>query len=101
MAIKFGRPIESKTRFVPVEAAQSTPLDLSHRPRRLRRTAWIRRMVQENVLTTADLIWPFFLTEGTAQRVPISSMPGIDRLSVEEAVREAVRAKTLGIPCIA
>ena len=55
MAIKFGRPLESKTRFVPVEKpAAAASLDLPQRPRRLRRAEWIRRLVRENVLTADD-----------------------------------------------
>jgi porphobilinogen synthase len=102
MAIKFGRPLESKTRFVPVERqATSAPLDLAQRPRRLRRTEWIRRLVRENTLTTDDLIWPIFLVDGGNLRVPVASMPGIERVSVDEVVREAERAAKLKIPCIA
>jgi porphobilinogen synthase len=59
MAIKYGRPIEPRARFVPVEGkrrVQPEPLDLAVRPRRNRRSEWTRRMVRENVLTTDDLI---------------------------------------------
>jgi porphobilinogen synthase len=102
MAIKFGRPLESKTRFVPVERqATSAPLDLAQRPRRLRRADWIRRLVRENALSTDDLIWPIFLADGSKSRVPVASMPGIDRVSIDELVREADRAAKLKIPCIA
>ncbi len=105
MAIKFGRPIEARTRFMPVEAeapADGAPrLDLPSRPRRNRRAEWARRLVRETVLTTDDLIWPIFLMEGHGTRMPIASMPGIERLSVDEAVRAAVRAAKLAIPCIA
>jgi porphobilinogen synthase len=105
MAIKFGRPIESRTHFVPIEAkgpAQDTPqLNLPVRPRRNRRAEWTRRMVRENVLTTDDLIWPLFLTAGDNVRIPVPSMPGVDRLSVDQAVRAAERAAELRIPCIA
>jgi len=105
MAIKFGRPLESRTRFTPVEpAAQAVvaePLDLQRRLRRNRRTEWARRMVRENVLTTDDLIWPLFIADGVGTRTPVPSMPGVDRLSVDEAVREAERAARLSIPCIA
>src|ERR1700742_5020240 len=58
-------------------------------------------MVRENVLTADDLIWPLFVVEGTKTRVPVASMPGVDRLSADEAVREAERAAKLDIPCIA
>ena len=103
MAIKYGRPIESRVRVVPVEAkdrADAAPsLDLATRPRRNRRTEWARRMVRENVLTTDDLIWPLFVAEG--RRAPVASMPGVDRLSVDDVVREVERAAKLTIPCIA
>ena len=102
MAIKFGRPIENKTRLVPVDAAANgPPLDLTHRPRRLRRSEWARRLVRENELTASDLIWPVFVAGGTKSRTPVAAMPGVDRLSVDEIVREAERAAKLAIPCIA
>jgi porphobilinogen synthase len=53
------------------------------------------------VLTTDDLIWPLFIVEGTKKRIPVDSMPGVERLSVDEAVRAAVRAAELTIPCLA
>ena len=66
MAIKFGRPLESKVRVVPVKsearAKEAPALDLTSRPRRNRRTDWARRLVREHVLTADDLIWPVFLT---------------------------------------
>jgi porphobilinogen synthase len=104
MAIKFGRSIESRARITPVEATpfqSAVRLDLASRPRRNRRAEWSRRLVRETVLTTDDLIWPLFLTAENGKRIPIASMPGIDRLSVDEAVREAERAAKLEIPCIA
>ncbi len=104
MAIKFGRPIENKTRFVPVEpgtAADGGPLDLPTRPRRLRRAEWMRRMVRENVLTTDDLIWPVFVVDGSKVRTAIPSMPGVERLSIDEMLRAAEQAARLAIPCLA
>jgi len=77
------------------------PLDIAHRPRRNRKAEWTRRLVRENVLTTDDLIWPLFLVEGRKLRVPVAAMPGVERLSVDEAVREAARAVELEIPAIA
>jgi porphobilinogen synthase len=71
------------------------------RPRRTRRTDWSRRLVRENTLTVDDLIWPLFLTDGTGLRQPVAAMPGVDRLSVDQAVREAERAARLGIPALA
>jgi porphobilinogen synthase len=101
MAIKFGRPLERKTRVVPIEQPPAMPLDLAHRPRRLRQSEWLRRMVRENVLTTSDLIWPIFVVDGKTKRTPIPSMPGVDRLSIDEAAREVERAAKLTIPCVA
>jgi porphobilinogen synthase len=105
MAIKFGRPLEAKVRFSPVEADRpgraGLPLDLTTRPRRNRRTDWVRRLVRENVLTADDLIWPLFLVDGVGARIAVASMPGVERLSVDEAVRDAERAARLRIPCIA
>ena len=101
MAIKFGRPIEM--RDTPRrEATLSAPsLDLAIRPRRNRKAEWARRMVRENVLTTDDLIWPLFVSDGHNKRTAVASMPGVERLSVDQAVREAERAVKLDIPCIA
>ncbi len=76
-------------------------LDLAHRPRRNRKAEWARRLVSEHVLTANDLIWPLFLIEGEKKRIPVAAMPGVDRLSVDEAVREAERAVKLDIPAIA
>src|SRR5277367_6798601 len=101
MAIKFGRPLEH-SRLTPVETQKPAEnLDLSVRPRRNRRAEWTRRMVRENVLTADDLIWPLFLVDGTGVRAPVDSMPGVDRLSVDQAVRAAERAAELSIPCLA
>jgi porphobilinogen synthase len=105
MAIKFGRPLERKIGFVPVEAESSevarNPLDLTVRMRRNRRSEWARRMVRESVLTADDLIWPLFVMDGDNARTPVPSMPCVDRLSVDQVVREAERAAKLAIPCIA
>src|SRR5271170_5680126 len=81
--------------------AASHRLDLTHRPRRNRKAEWARRLVAEHVLTASDLIWPLFLIDGDRRRVPVAAMPGVDRLTVEEAVREAERAVNLKIPAIA
>ena len=76
-------------------------LDLVHRPRRNRKAEWSRRLVRENVLTTNDLIWPLFLIEGEKRREPVASLPGVERFSVDEAVREAEKAAKLGVPALA
>jgi porphobilinogen synthase len=83
------------------ETAVGPRLNLTSRPRRNRKADWARRLVAENVLTAADLIWPIFLVEGTKGRQPVAAMPGVDRLTVDEAVREAERAVALDIPAIA
>ena len=101
MAIKFGRPLE-RVRPSALEAqAPAERLDLAIRPRRNRRAEWSRRMVRENVLTTDDLIWPLFLVDGTHVRAPVATMPDVERLSVDQAVRAAERAAKLAIPCLA
>jgi porphobilinogen synthase len=71
------------------------------RLRRNRRHAWSRALVAEHRLSPADLIWPVFVQDGKAKRSPIASMPGVDRLSVDELVKDARRAAKLGIPVIA
>jgi porphobilinogen synthase len=71
------------------------------RPRRLRRTPWIRSMVAETRLGVADLIWPLFIREGTDVNEPVASLPGVSRLSVDRAVEAAREAADLGIPCLA
>jgi porphobilinogen synthase len=101
MAIKFGRPIEMRDVSRRDTASTSPALDLTLRPRRNRKAEWARRMVREHVLTTDDLIWPLFVTAGHNHRAPVASMPGVDRLSVDQTVREAERAMKLNIPCIA
>ena len=70
------------------------------RMRRLRQSPWIRSLVAEHVLTPADLVWAVFVHDGDG-RVPVGSLPGIDRLSVKEAALAAKRAESLGIPAIA
>src|SRR3954451_5725464 len=80
--------------------SQAPALALTNRPRRNRKSDWTRRLVRENVLTTGDLIWPLFLIEGERRRDPVAAMPGVERVTVDEAVREAERAAQLGIPAI-
>lgn len=101
MAIKFGRPIEMRDVARNVATSTTPTLDLTIRPRRNRKAEWARRLVRENVLTTNDLIWPLFVVEGEKTRSTVVSMPGVDRLSVDEIVRDAERAAKLNIPCLA
>jgi len=70
------------------------------RLRRLRQASWIRELTAENTLTPADLIWSIIIHDGDAPRIPVESMPGVDRLNVEEAAKAAARARELGIPAI-
>ena len=62
------------------------------RMRRMRRDDFSRRLMRENVLTVNDLIWPVFVLEGENQRETISSMPGVERLSIDLLVQEAREA---------
>ena len=71
------------------------------RMRRTRMRDWSRRLVAEARLSTDDLIWPLIVIDGERKRVPVESMPGVERLSVDEAVRAAEEAAKLGIPAIA
>ena len=73
----------------------------TRRLRRNRRDAFSRALVRENTLTTSHLIYPMFVLEGHSEREAVSSMPGIERLSIDLIVKQAERAYTLGIPAIA
>ena len=101
MAIKFGRPIEMRDAPLREVATHAASLDLVTRMRRNRKSEWTRRLVRENVVTTDDLIWPLFVMDGDNKRTAIASMPGVERLSIDQAVRDAERAMKLTIPCIA
>lgn len=69
--------------------------------RRMRRDEFSRRLMRETTLTAADLIYPLFILEGQKRREPVMSMPGVERLSIDELVREAETAAHLGIPAVA
>ena len=71
------------------------------RMRRLRASAFSRSLVRETGLTPADFIFPVFVLEGSGQREPIPSMPGIERLSIDLLVQQARELVQLGIPAIA
>jgi porphobilinogen synthase len=71
------------------------------RLRRLRQADWTRRLVRESTLTPADLIWSMVVHDGEDARVPVPSLPGVERLNVREAAKAAVQARALGIPAIA
>jgi len=70
------------------------------RLRRLRQNDWVRRLVRETTLAPSDLIWTLVVHEGEG-RIPVASMPGVERLSIAEVRRAAVEARALGIPAIA
>ena len=70
------------------------------RLRRLRQADWTRRLVRETTLSPSDLIWSMVVHEGEGV-IPVASMPGVERLSVKDAAKAAVRARDLGIPAIA
>ncbi|ANQ43113.1 delta-aminolevulinic acid dehydratase [Gluconobacter oxydans] len=71
------------------------------RPRRNRHDAFTRRLVQENRLHVDDLIWPIFVCEGENQRQKVSSMPGVERVSLDNLVEHVRPAVELGIPAVA
>ena len=73
----------------------------SVRMRRMRHDDFSRRLMRENVVTPNDLILPVFVIEGTGLREPVPSMPGVDRLSIDELLKVAGECVELGIPMIA
>jgi porphobilinogen synthase len=73
----------------------------SARPRRLRQSDWVRRLVREHRLSADDLIWALVVHDGAEDEIPVAAMPGVARLSVSAAAKAAKRAEKLGIPAIA
>ncbi|MDP0560876.1 MAG: porphobilinogen synthase [Candidatus Endonucleobacter sp. (ex Gigantidas childressi)] len=71
------------------------------RPRRMRCDDFSRRLMRENRLSTDDLIYPVFVLEGQGQRSHCAAMPGIERLSIDELIKDAEEWVELGIPAIA
>jgi len=69
--------------------------------RRMRRDDFSRRLMRETTVTAADFIYPVFVMEGTKQRVAVPSMPGVERVSVDELVRDAEAVAQLGVPAMA
>jgi porphobilinogen synthase len=70
------------------------------RMRRLRKTGVLRDMVRETELSPAHLVYPMFVQLGEGERTPIESMPGIDRVSISQAVEEAGAVHDLGVPAV-
>jgi porphobilinogen synthase len=73
----------------------------AHRPRRMRRDDWSRRLMQENHLSANDLIYPVFLLEGKGQSQAVASMPGVNRVSLDLLLPVAQECVDLGIPVLA
>ena len=71
------------------------------RPRRNRKYAWSRDLVRENSLSVKDLIWPLFVQEGKNTATDVSSMPGVQRYTIDLIIENAAKAVELGIPAIA
>ena len=81
----------------PVASTATEPLELTHRPRRLRRSAAMRSLVRETRLSPDSLIYPLFVCEGQGVRREVPSMPGVFQLSVDEAVTETAAAARDGV----
>jgi porphobilinogen synthase len=71
-----------------------------HRPRRLRRTELLRSFIRETRLSPEGFVYPLFVCHGKGVRKEVRSMPGVFNLSVDEAVKEAREAKSLGVPSV-
>jgi porphobilinogen synthase len=93
MPADFPRPMS--------ETHRPTPAFPMTRLRRVRSAEWSRRLVAEHRLSPADLILPLFVIEGEGKREPVSSMPGVERHTVDMAVRMAMDAAQAGIPAVA
>ncbi len=81
--------------------SENFKLDLIHRPRRLRRTASLRALVEETQLRPADFIAPLFVVDGRGSPEPVSSMPGVLRRNVADLVKECRALFKLGVPAVA
>ena len=83
-----------------VEEFKEGPV-MPQRMRRMRRDVFSRRLMRENTVTANDLIYPMFIVEGKGQRQAVASMPGVERVSIDELIKEAAEALELGIPALA
>src|SRR5688500_15894918 len=86
--------------MIMTDRISSTIRPLPARPRRLRLSASMRRMVRETRLDPADFIYPLFIRPGEGIRKPIMSMPGQAQLSIDTAIEEVREAAGLGIPAV-
>jgi len=76
-------------------------MTMLNRPRRMRESSFSRTLMRENNISVSNLIYPMFVIEGTGVRQDIKSMPGIQRLSIDELIKDASEGHQLGIPAIA
>ncbi|PCH60768.1 MAG: porphobilinogen synthase [Gammaproteobacteria bacterium] len=83
-----------------VEEFKEGPI-VPRRMRRMRRDVFSRRLMRENIVSANDLIYPMFVVEGKGQRQAVASMPGVERVSIDELIKEAAEALELGIPALA
>nr|WP_227657502.1 porphobilinogen synthase [Candidatus Magnetaquicoccus inordinatus] len=84
----------------PIPLTTMPDSSLLHRPRRLRQTDTIRRLVREHILHPADLVQPLFIVPGQEIQNPVPSMPGVAQLSIDQAIRVARHSQSLGISAI-
>lgn len=96
MATKLNHPDTSRGSHF--NGTQTATDILRRRPRRLRRSTAMRALVRETRLSPDNFIYPLFICPGDGQRREVSSMPGVFQLSVDEAVKEAVAARSDGVP---
>lgn len=83
-----------------IEEFEEGPI-IPRRMRRMRRDVFSRRLMRENTVTADDLIYPLFVVEGKGERQAVASMPGVERVSIDELLKEAGECLELGIPAIA
>ena len=88
-------------RGINIPGGTAQPAFPQTRMRRTRATDWSRRLVAESALGVDDLIWPLFIIDGANERQTIGSMPGVERLSIDLALKAAREAESLGIPALA
>lgn len=84
-----------------MSSPETFKLDITQRPRRLRRTASLRLLVEETILRPADFIAPLFVVDGKGRPEPIASMPGVLRYNIADLVKECRALAKLGIPAVA